>query len=618
MGMNLNGLRKTNSDLNIKYAPDMIASKNSDSKREFRELTRLLNLTQNIQRTCNEDYLRRSASFQVVPRACVSNTMNRVGNEQKVFSNTYKVIKCVGKGTFGRVLECIRQNDQFFSTTEGIVKLPTIQKVALKVLRSCTSYSKQGQAEINILKYVKATGGDRFNLIQIYDYFLYQNRALCIVFELLDINLYQVLKNRVFKPLPLRSIRVILNQVLVGLAHLHHIGLIHSDLKPENIMCVDHINRPNAVKIIDLGSACFSTDSKNLTYMQSRYYRSPEILLNLSFDYKIDIWSLGCIAVEMFLGWPIYPGCSEYDQLMFIDQTQGPLPNAMVEGSYKAVNHFFESRDGYYRLKDIKYVEESIGKAIGTKETRKYILKNLKSLYLFVTKDSLNPKLDESETEMAAETRDRLDFVQMVCSLLTVDPYHRATAIEALNTNFIRMLGIESNYSYVNTDYYSLSRNTEDSVSKYSTLGDLRSTTKRQMLCNSISSDFVPEIKRNQLSTSSILPDDRLDVNAGLNSEASPENLSQPEYSLTYSDSYTTTNLSTQNKTNYSNYSFCNSWTNRIPANNCSFSINANNSVSSSSSSSLYSPFFAANSACSSDNGMNLYDFVENGNYCSS
>jgi dual specificity protein kinase YAK1 len=77
------------------------------------------------------------------------------------------------------------------------------------------------------------------------------------------------------------------------------------------------------VKIIDLGSACFEGFAI-FQYIQSRYYRSPEVLLGLPYDTAIDMWSLGCICAELFLGIPIFPGNSEYDQLSRIIEILGP------------------------------------------------------------------------------------------------------------------------------------------------------------------------------------------------------------------------------------------------------------------------------------------------------
>lgn len=82
------------------------------------------------------------------------------------------------------------------------------------------------------------------------------------------------------------------------------------------------------MKIIDLGSACFEGHGI-FQYIQSRYYRSPEVILGLPYDSSIDMWSLGCICAELFLGIPIFPGNSEYDQLSKIIEILG-LPSQQM------------------------------------------------------------------------------------------------------------------------------------------------------------------------------------------------------------------------------------------------------------------------------------------------
>lgn len=107
--------------------------------------------------------------------------------------------------------------------------------------------------------------------------------------------------------------------------HFQQLGLIHADLKPENIMLVDPVRQPYRVKVIDFGSASHVSKAVCNTYLQSRYYRAPEIILGLPFCEAIDMWSLGCVVAELFLGWPLYPGSSEYDQIRYISQTQGTV-----------------------------------------------------------------------------------------------------------------------------------------------------------------------------------------------------------------------------------------------------------------------------------------------------
>lgn len=101
-------------------------------------------------------------------------------------------------------------------------------------------------------------------------------------------------------------------QLLDALTVLKEARLIHCDLKPENIL-LKSLQSPQ-IKVIDFGSACHERQTV-YTYIQSRFYRSPEVLLGMSYTASIDMWSLGCIAVELFLGLPLFPGTSEYNQL---------------------------------------------------------------------------------------------------------------------------------------------------------------------------------------------------------------------------------------------------------------------------------------------------------------
>lgn len=93
------------------------------------------------------------------------------------------------------------------------------------------------------------------------------------------------------------------------------------------------------IKVIDFGSACHEY-STVYTYIQSRFYRSPEVLLGLPYSTSIDMWSLGCIAVELFLGLPLFPGTSEYNQLsriidmlgcVFLPLSRPPLCKSFLE-----------------------------------------------------------------------------------------------------------------------------------------------------------------------------------------------------------------------------------------------------------------------------------------------
>ena len=145
-----------------------------------------------------------------------------------------------------------------------------------------------------------------------------------------------------FKGASLTLIRKFSRQILKSLAFLARpdVDIIHCDLKPENIL-LRHPRR-SAIKLIDFGSSCYA-DKRMYTYIQSRFYRSPEVLLGLTYDQKIDIWSLGCVLVEMHTGEPLFGGSDQCDQMCRIVDILGMPPLHMIEkGPDDNRNNYFE------------------------------------------------------------------------------------------------------------------------------------------------------------------------------------------------------------------------------------------------------------------------------------
>lgn len=170
----------------------------------------------------------------------------------------YEVLDFIGKGTFGQVAKCWKKGSN--------------EIVAVKILKKLPSYARQGQIEVSILTRLSKENCDEFNFVRALECFHHRNHA-CLVFEMLEENLYEFLKRRKFVPLSLPTIRAVIQQVLVALSKLKEVGLIHADLKPENIMFVDFARRPFKVKVIDFGSASFKNKTVMNSYLQSRYYR---------------------------------------------------------------------------------------------------------------------------------------------------------------------------------------------------------------------------------------------------------------------------------------------------------------------------------------------------------
>lgn len=331
-------------------------------------------------------------------------------------SAQYEVLEFLGRGTFGQVVKCWKKG--------------TSDIVAIKILKNHPSYARQGQIEVSILSRLSQENADEFNFVRALECFQHKNHT-CLVFEMLEQNLYDFLKQNKFSPLPLKYIRPILQQVLTALLKLKQLGLIHADLKPENIMLVDPVRQPYRVKVIDFGSASHVSKTVCNTYLQSRYYRAPEIILGLPFCEAIDMWSLGCVVAELFLGWPLYPGSSEYDQIRYISQTQGLPTEHMLNSASKTAKFFYRDVDSTYPFWRLKTPEEHEAETNNkSKEARKYIFNCLDDI------GQVNVPTDIEGGQLLAEKTDRREFIDLLKRMLTIDQERRITPGEALNHPF--------------------------------------------------------------------------------------------------------------------------------------------------------------------------------------
>ena len=103
-----------------------------------------------------------------------------------------------GRGTFGQVVKCWKKDSH--------------EIVAMKILKNLPCYTKQGQVEVDVLTKLSRVSAEEFNFVRAYESFCHQGH-ICIVFELLHVNLYEYLKSNRFQPLPLKHVRPIAQQV---------------------------------------------------------------------------------------------------------------------------------------------------------------------------------------------------------------------------------------------------------------------------------------------------------------------------------------------------------------------------------------------------------------------
>ena len=148
-------------------------------------------------------------------------------------------------------------------------------------------------------------------------------------------NLYEAIEGRK-KYLPEKKAKFWIYQTLKALEFMHKNGIFHRDIKPENILLLK-----NKVKLADLGS-CKGMYSKPpfTEYISTRWYRAPECLLTDGYyNYKMDIWGVGCVFYELLTLEPIFPGDDEIDQVNKINYILGSPPPELFEKFVKNSAH---------------------------------------------------------------------------------------------------------------------------------------------------------------------------------------------------------------------------------------------------------------------------------------
>jgi len=209
----------------------------------------------------------------------------------------YQIISRLGSGAFSDVYKSYDHMNNCY--------------VALKIIKNKNKYIKCALKEIDIYNNIFNSDKKCSNFINLNNNFWFKEN-LFLEFDIGGINLYKYYKNN-----NIINIKSFATQILNGLNFIHSFDIIHADLKPENIL-VNNLN----CKIIDLGSSFYENDKNNLfsSYIQSRWYRSPETVDKSTITKKIDIWSFGCIIYEIYYSKPLFPAKSEKKlKIMFED-----------------------------------------------------------------------------------------------------------------------------------------------------------------------------------------------------------------------------------------------------------------------------------------------------------
>ncbi|XP_068436687.1 dual specificity protein kinase CLK4-like [Clinocottus analis] len=259
----------------------------------------------------------------------------------------YEVTVTLGEGAFGKVVECVdREKDE---------------RVAVKVVRNLRCFREAAKSEICVLEEINKLDDDNtFACVRMLDWFDLQGHV-CIVLELLGLSTFDFLRLNDFLPFGVEQIRHMAFQLFRAVCFLHRNKLTHTDLKPENILfvcsdydleynhetrCEERKLRSLDVKVVDFGTATFDHEHHE-SLVSTRHYRAPEVILDLGWNQSCDVWSLGCVLMEFYLGHTLFQTHDSKEHLAMMERILGPIPVHLLKQTRKQhLVHNERLRDG--------------------------------------------------------------------------------------------------------------------------------------------------------------------------------------------------------------------------------------------------------------------------------
>ncbi|CAK8574102.1 unnamed protein product [Lathyrus sativus] len=322
----------------------------------------------------------------------------------EILDGRYEVTAAHGKGVFSTVVRA-----KNLKTGNG-----EPDEVAIKIIRNNDTMYKAGLDELVILKkLVGADPDDKRHCVRFLSSFKYRNH-LCLVFESLNMNLREVLK-KFGRNIGLRltAVRAYAKQLFIALKHLRNCGVLHCDIKPDNMLVNE---AKNVLKLCDFGNAMFAGKNEVTPYLVSRFYRAPEIILGLQYDHPLDIWSVGCCLYELYTGKVLFPGLTNNDMLRLHMELKGPFPKKMLRKGAFTEQHYDQDLSFHATEEDPV-----------TKKTIKRMILNIRA------KDvgTIITGSPGEDPKMLANFKDLLD------KIFVLDPDKRLTVSQALNHPFI-------------------------------------------------------------------------------------------------------------------------------------------------------------------------------------
>lgn len=405
-------------------------------------------------------------------------------------NDKYEVVGLIGRGTFSTVLHCRlldsnrQRHDSIINQGRG-AHLAAQCCVAVKIVRDVERYRRAAEREITLLDwlrscvrntppniinqqsmngYYNAYNDGRHGLIELLDAFIYDSRYVCMVFPLYGLSLYDFLYYNRFLPLFPHHIKHIAQQLITTIAYLHDLHIVHADIKPENILLIDSahqtiqiehltVNVPlnTTVKLIDFGTAVMDNTTQKPKIVASRSYRSIEVVLDIGWSYGVDIWSAGCVLMELYSGtrlFNLHSTCSDNEHITMMESILGPIPNWMkkqsrlfntmdIQPSPQPILHDINQRASKYNQymdnsnNDLLLNNDSNNIPLVPGQTSPY-MRNRQSLTQSPSQHNLlQQQLNIPKLRDRVVATDEL-FYDLISQMLRYEPAQRITAKQAL------------------------------------------------------------------------------------------------------------------------------------------------------------------------------------------
>ncbi|XP_011185978.2 mucin-5AC isoform X1 [Zeugodacus cucurbitae] len=329
-----------------------------------------------------------------------------------ILHHRYKIMATLGEGTFGRVVK-VKDMERDFC-------------MALKIIKNVEKYREAAKLEINALEKIAQKDPHCDHLcVKMIDWFDYHGH-MCIVFEMLGLSVFDFLRENNYEPYPLEQVRHMAYQLCYSVKFLHDNRLTHTDLKPENILFVDSeytthynhkINREvrrvknTDVRLIDFGSATFDHEHHS-TIVSTRHYRAPEVILELGWSQPCDVWSVGCILFELYLGITLFQTHDNREHLAMMERILGQIPYRMARNHC----HYSKTKTKYFYHGKLDWDEKS--------SAGRYVRDHCKPLFRYQMSD----------------TEDHCELFDLIKKMLEYEPSQRVTLGDALRHPFFDKL----------------------------------------------------------------------------------------------------------------------------------------------------------------------------------